>query len=214
MYISVRPTQPFGPRPPLGGKKIFQKEQPVMVKKPSLSIHIELYIIYPFPNNKYWRTFFSFFHLRKVILPDFSLLGFKRKRIWIWKRKNFLGRRKKSLLIRPWFEYFCRNIFEYWVLKITWNTWIKEFYFPFLTWRYILTTLLITMIISCWSVNPLNTGHLCKAELSMLFWKIFHLCITNYSKIFEYSNILNYLNIIRIYFTARIIFAIRFGQFG
>ena len=99
--ISVRPTQPFGPRPPLGGKKIFQKEQPVMDKKPSLSIHIELYIIYPFPNNKYWRTFFSFFHLRKVILPDFSLLGFKRKRIWIWKRKNFLGRRKKSLLVRP-----------------------------------------------------------------------------------------------------------------
>jgi len=51
--ISVRPTQPFGPRPPLGGKKIFQKEQPVMDKKPSLSINIELYIIYPFPNNKY-----------------------------------------------------------------------------------------------------------------------------------------------------------------
>ena len=102
MIISVWPTQPFGPRPPLGGKKIFQKEQPVMDKKPSLSIHIELYIIYPFPNNKYWRTFFSFFHLRKVILPDFSLLGFKRKRIWIWKRKNFLGRRKKSLLVRPW----------------------------------------------------------------------------------------------------------------
>jgi len=53
MHIGVWPTQPFGPRPPLGGKKIFQKEQPVMVKKPSLSIHIELYIIYPFPNNKY-----------------------------------------------------------------------------------------------------------------------------------------------------------------
>ena len=51
--ISVWPTQPFGPRPPLGGKEIFQKEQPVMIKKPSLSIHIELYIIYPFPNNKY-----------------------------------------------------------------------------------------------------------------------------------------------------------------
>ena len=111
--ISVRPTQPFGPRPPLGGKKIFQKEQPVMVKKPSLSIHIELYIIYPFPNNKYWRTFFSFFHLRKVILPDFSLLGFKRKRIWIWKRKNFLGRRKKSLLVRPCKrppENCCKNL--------------------------------------------------------------------------------------------------------
>ena len=112
------------------------------------------------------------------------------------------------------FEYFCTNVSEYWSLKITWNTWIKEFYFPFLTWRYILTTLLITMIISCWSVNPLNTGHLCKAELCMLFWKIFHLCITNYLKIFEYSNILNYSNIIRIYFTAWIIFAIRFGQFG
>ena len=93
------------------------------------------------------------------------------------------------------FEYFCTNISEYWSLKITWNTWIKEFYFPFLTWRYILTTLLITMIISCWSINPLNTGHLCKAELCMLFRKIFHLCITNYSKIFEYSNILNYSNI-------------------
>ena len=56
-YISVRPTQPFGPRPPLGGKKIFQKEQPVMDKKPSLSIHIELYIIYPFPNNKKEKFF-------------------------------------------------------------------------------------------------------------------------------------------------------------
>ena len=88
----------FWTKAPLRGKKIFQKEQPVMIKKPSLSIHIELYIIYPFPNNKYWRTFF---HLRKVILPDFSLLWFKRKRIWIWKRKNVLGRRKKSLLIRP-----------------------------------------------------------------------------------------------------------------
>ena len=102
--ISVWPTQPFGPRPPLGGIKIFQKEQPVMVIKPSLSIHIELYIINPFPNNKYWRTFFSFFYLRKDILPDFSLLGFKRKMIWIWKKKMFLGRRKKSLLIRPWFK--------------------------------------------------------------------------------------------------------------
>ena len=91
----------FWAKAPPGRKKIFQKEQPVMVKKPSLSIHIELYIIYPFPNNKYWRTFFSFFHLGKVILPDFSLIGFKKKRIWIWKRKNFLGRRKKSLLIRP-----------------------------------------------------------------------------------------------------------------
>ena len=46
--ISVRPTQPFGPRPPLGGKKIFQKEQPVMDKKPSLRIHIELYINFGF----------------------------------------------------------------------------------------------------------------------------------------------------------------------
>ena len=64
------PTQPFGLSPPPGRNKISHKEQQVMVKKPSLSIHIELYIIYPFPNNKYWRTFFSFFHLRKVILHD------------------------------------------------------------------------------------------------------------------------------------------------
>ena len=84
------------------------------------------------------------------------------------------------------FKYFCTNISGYWSSKITWNTWIKEFYFPFLTWRYILTTLLITMIISCWSVNPLNTGHLCKAELCMLFRKILYLCITNYIRIFEY----------------------------
>ena len=120
------------------------------------------------------------------------------------------------------FEYFCTNICKYWSLKITWNTWIKEFYFPFLTWRYILTTLLITMIISCWSVNPLNTGHLCKAELSMLFWKIFHLCITNYSKIFEYFELFKYYsnifystnNIrysIRTIWLRRIIFDIRFG---
>ena len=79
--ISVRPTQPFGPRPPLGGKKIFQKEQPVMVKNPSLSIHIELYIIKTFPKQQLLKNFFSFFCLRKDILPDFSLLGFKRKRI-------------------------------------------------------------------------------------------------------------------------------------
>ena len=89
----------------------------------------------------------------------------------------------KPNIIRT-FKYFCMNISKYWSLKITWNTWIKEFYFPFLTWRYILTPLLITMIISCWSVNPLKTGHLCKAER-----KIFHLCITNYLKIFKYSNI-------------------------
>ena len=31
----------------------WKKEQLVMGKKPSLSIHIELCIIYPFPNNKY-----------------------------------------------------------------------------------------------------------------------------------------------------------------
>ena len=43
--IGVWPKQAFGPRPPLEGKKICQKEQPVMVKKPSLSIHIDLYII-------------------------------------------------------------------------------------------------------------------------------------------------------------------------
>ena len=43
--ISVWPTQPFGPRPPLGGKKIFQKEQQLIVKKPHLSFHIELYIV-------------------------------------------------------------------------------------------------------------------------------------------------------------------------
>ena len=110
IFIGVWPTQPFGPRPPLGGKKIFQKEQPVMDKKPSLSIHIELYIIYPFPNNKYWRTFFSFLHLRKVILPDFSLLGFKRKRIWIWKRNKILGRRKKCLFIRPCLENLSGNL--------------------------------------------------------------------------------------------------------
>ena len=42
--ISVWPTQPFGPRPPLKGKKIFQKEQPVMVKKQIFGIHIEVYI--------------------------------------------------------------------------------------------------------------------------------------------------------------------------
>ena len=68
-----------------------------MVKKPSLSIHIELYIIYPFPNNKYWRTFFSFFHLRKVILPDFSLLGFKKEKdLDLKKEKNFGPKEKKS----------------------------------------------------------------------------------------------------------------------
>ena len=35
----------FWTEAPPGRKKIFQKEQPVMVKKPSLSIHIEFYII-------------------------------------------------------------------------------------------------------------------------------------------------------------------------
>ena len=52
--ISFNPTiSLLDQGPPWEEKKIFQKEQPVMVKKPSLSIHIELYIIYPFPNNKY-----------------------------------------------------------------------------------------------------------------------------------------------------------------
>ena len=51
--IGVWTTKPLGLRPPLGGKKIFQKEQPAMVMKPSLSNHIELYNIYPFPNTKY-----------------------------------------------------------------------------------------------------------------------------------------------------------------
>ena len=95
IVISVRPTQPFGPRPPLGGKKIFQKEQPVMDKKPSLSIHIELYIIYPFPNNKYWRTFFSFFHLRKVILPVLVSLGSKGKGFGFEKGKIIWAKGKK-----------------------------------------------------------------------------------------------------------------------
>jgi len=118
LYISVWPTEPFGPRLPLGGIKIFQKEQPVMVIKPSLSIHIELYIINPFPNNKYWRTFFSFFYLRKDILPDFSLLGFKRKMIWIWKWKNFLGRRKKSLLIRPCCSIIPLKMYKFLFIQI------------------------------------------------------------------------------------------------
>ena len=64
-----------------GKKKIFQKEQPVMVKEPSLSIQIEFFIMKPLPNNKYWRIFILFFNLIKVFLPDFSLFGLKRKRI-------------------------------------------------------------------------------------------------------------------------------------
>ena len=61
-----------------------------------------------------------------------------------------------------------------------------------------------TMIISCWSVNPLNTGHLCIAELSMLFQKISHLCITNYSNIFYSGNNICYS--IRTIWLRRIIF--------
>ena len=38
---------------PPGRKNKFQKEQPVIVKEPSLSIHIELFIMKPLPNNKY-----------------------------------------------------------------------------------------------------------------------------------------------------------------
>ena len=56
--------------------------------------------------------------------------------------------------IIPIFEYFCTNISEYWSLNITWNAGIKGVLFSILTWRYILTTLLITMINSCWSTNP------------------------------------------------------------
>ena len=55
----------FWTKAPPGKKKIFQMEQPVMVMKPSLSIHIELYIIFPFPNNKYWRTFLLFLSFQK-----------------------------------------------------------------------------------------------------------------------------------------------------
>ncbi len=99
------------------------------------------------------------------------------KYIWIFEYfpPNIDIRIRFVAIFKP--KYFCMNISEYLSLKSTWNTWIKEFYFPFLTWRNILTTLLITMIISCWSINPLNTGNLCKAELCMLFRKIFHLCI-------------------------------------
>ena len=43
----------FWTKAPPGRKKKFPKEEPVMFKKSCLSIHIELYIIYPFPNNKY-----------------------------------------------------------------------------------------------------------------------------------------------------------------
>ena len=49
------------------------------------------------------------------------------------------------------FKYFCMNISEHYSLRITWNTGIKGVLFLFLTWRYILRTLLITMIISCFS---------------------------------------------------------------
>ena len=66
-----------------------------MVKKQSLSIHIELYIICPFPNNKYWRTFFSFFHLRKVILPVLVSLGSKGKGFGFEKGKKFSAEGKK-----------------------------------------------------------------------------------------------------------------------
>ena len=46
--IGVWPT--YGPP---GRKKIFQKEQPAISQKPGLSIHIELNIIYTFPNKIY-----------------------------------------------------------------------------------------------------------------------------------------------------------------
>ena len=43
--IGVWPTHYFVPRPPWEEQKIFQKEQPVMVKNQSLSIHNELLIL-------------------------------------------------------------------------------------------------------------------------------------------------------------------------
>ena len=112
-----------------------------------------------------------------------------------WYSYLIRGNFQKPNIIRI-FEHFCTNISEYWSLKITWNTWIKEFYFSFLTWRYILTILLITMIISCWFVNPLNTGHLCKVEFWCYFGKIF---------IFALQIIRKYSNI-RIFWTIRILF--------
>ena len=52
-------------------------------------------------------------------------------------------------------EYFCPNICKHWhwSLKINGNTRIKGVLFSFSTLRYILSTLSITMIISCWSSN-------------------------------------------------------------
>ena len=44
---------------PPGRKKMFQKEQPAIGKKPSLSIHIELYNIHiSFPNQQILKKFF------------------------------------------------------------------------------------------------------------------------------------------------------------
>ena len=61
-----------------------------MVKKPSLSIHIELYIIYPFHNNKYWRTFFSFFISEKLSSLILVSLGsnLKKKFPWLFLSPN------------------------------------------------------------------------------------------------------------------------------
>ena len=57
--IGVWPTQLFGPWPPLGGRKIFQKEQPAISQKPSLSIHIEHVTCITFPKQKILKKFLS-----------------------------------------------------------------------------------------------------------------------------------------------------------
>ena len=66
-----------------------------MVKKPSLSIHIELYIIYPFPNKEYLRTFFSFFDLPFFLLSSLILVSLGSKGKGFEKGKKFWAEGKK-----------------------------------------------------------------------------------------------------------------------
>ena len=58
-----------------------------------------------------------------------------------------------DIRIRFMAEYYSNIFFEHWSLKINGNIGIKGVLFSFLMWRYILTTLSITMIISGWSAK-------------------------------------------------------------
>ena len=87
IIISVWPTQPFGPRPPLGGKTICQKEQPFI-------LNLTLHILSQTTNIEEFSSLS--FILEKLSSLIFVSLGSKGKGFRFEKGKFFLAEGKKS----------------------------------------------------------------------------------------------------------------------